>query len=310
MTAAVTAPEPDLASVPAGVGFIGLGQMGAPMAKHLLGWPGGLTVYDVRDDASARFAEKGAQVATSPGGVAAASGVISVMVRDDAQVEKVMCGDGGLLTAAAPGTVIAIHSTISDETVPRLAKLAQAHGVHVADAPVSGGFMGAHQGSLAVMVGASDEAFGRCKDAFEPWAGLVMHAGPPGAGTRAKLARNLLHFISFAAAGEALRLAEAAGIDLKELGNVVRHTDAITGGAGSIMLRDTAARMSPDDGLYGIFAHARDLGEKDLALAAELASKLGVDLPLGHAARDHLAAALGVADVTEPAVGDMRGSTA
>ena len=295
------APDPDPAPVPAGVGFIGLGQMGYPMAKHLREWPGGLTVYDVRAEVTERFAKKGARVAASPGDVAATAGVISVMVRDDAQVEDVVCGAGGLLAAAAPGTVIAIHSTISDETAPRLAKLARARGVHVADAPVSGGFMGAHQGSLAVMVGASDEAYARCETAFGLWAGLVMHAGPPGAGTRAKLARNLLHFISFAAAGEALRLAEAAGIDLKELGNVVRHTDAITGGAGSIMLRDTAAPLPADDGLYGFFAHARDLGEKDLALAAELGAKLGVDLPLGRLAGRHLAAALGVPEAAEPA---------
>lgn len=304
MTGKADLPAAAPGPVPAGVGFVGLGQMGYPMAKHLREWPGGLTVYDVRAEVTERFARKGARVATSPGDVAATSGVISVMVRDDAQVEDVVCGTDGLLAAAVPGTVIAIHSTIGDETAPRLARLAVARGVHIADAPVSGGFMGAHQGSLAVMVGASDEAYARCEDAFAPWAGLVMHAGPPGAGTRAKLARNLLHFISFAAAGEALRLAEAAGIDLRELGNVVRHTDAITGGAGSIMLRDTTAPLPSDDGLYGIFAHARDLGEKDLALAAELGAKLGVDLPLVRLARRHLSVALGVGDGTEHAAGE------
>jgi 3-hydroxyisobutyrate dehydrogenase-like beta-hydroxyacid dehydrogenase len=278
--------------------------MGAPMAKHLREWPGGLTVYDVLADATEWFAQKGARVAASPRDVAATSGVISVMVRDDAQVEDVVCGTDGLLAAAVPGTIIAVHSTISDQTTPRLARFAQARGVHIADAPVSGGFMGAHQGSLAVMVGASDAAYPRCAEAFGPWAGLIMHAGPPGAGTRAKLARNLLHFISFAAAGEALRLAEAAGIDLKELGNVVRYTDAITGGAGAIMLRDTAAPLPADDGLYGIFAHARDLGNKDLALAAELAAKVGVELPFGRLARTHLAAALGVPGRQEPPPGD------
>lgn len=280
--------------VPAGVGFIGLGQMGYPMAKQLRDWPGGLTVCDVRNEVTARFAAKGARVAASPAGVAETSGVISVMVRDDAQVEDVIGGDGGLLEAAVPGTVIAVHSTISDETAPRLAALGQERGVHVVDAPVSGGSMGAAQGNLAVMVGASDEAFARCEEVFGKWAGLVMHAGPPGAGTRAKLARNLLHFASFAAAGEALRLAEAAAISLKELGAVVRHTDAITGGAGAIMLRDTAAPIPADDGLHPFFAHARDLGAKDLDLAAGLAAKLGVDLPLGRVARQHLGAALGV----------------
>lgn len=289
------------AKAPEGIGFIGLGQMGYPMAKFLREWPGGLTVCDINTEVTDRFAKKGARVVTSPREVAETSGVISVMVRDDAQVTDVVCGSDGLLAAAVPGTIIAIHSTISDETAVKLAGLAAAEQVHVVDAPVSGGFMGAHKGSLAVMVGATDEAFSRCEEAFKPWAGLVMHAGPPGAGTRAKLARNLLHFISFAAAGEALRLAEAAGIDVKALGDVVRHTDAITGGVGAIMLRDTAAPLAPDDGLYGIFAHARDLGTKDLALAAGLAAKLGVDLPLGSVARDHLGDALGVPNEETPA---------
>jgi 3-hydroxyisobutyrate dehydrogenase len=167
--------------------------------------------------------------------------------------------------------------------------------VHVVDAPVSGGAMGAGQGTLAVMVGGSDEAFARCEAAFAPWAGLVMHAGPAGAGTRAKLARNLLHFTAFTAVAEAQRLAEAAGIDLGELGKVVRHSDAVTGGPGAIMVRGTTAQLPESDGLHGIFSNVRDLGEKDLSLALELGAKLGVDLPMGRFALANLAAALGVA---------------
>jgi 3-hydroxyisobutyrate dehydrogenase-like beta-hydroxyacid dehydrogenase len=281
-------------TAPQAVGFVGLGQIGAPMARHLLDWPGGLVVHDTRPEATAVFVDSGAGAAATPREVAESAGVISVMVRDDAQVEDVVCGRDGLLAGAAPGTVIAIHATIAEETAPRLAQRAEAHGVEIVDAPVSGGFVGAERGTLAVMVGASEEAFGRCRAAFEPWAGLVMHAGPVGAGTRAKLARNLLHFVAFTAAAEAQRLAEAAGIDLRELGNVVRHTDAITGGPGAIMLRDTTAPLSPDDGWHGILSHVRDLGEKDLALAVELGAKLGVDLPLGRIALRDLAAGLGL----------------
>jgi 3-hydroxyisobutyrate dehydrogenase len=280
---------------PEGAGFVGLGQMGAPMARHLLDWPGGLVVHDTRAAATMPFADSGARVAATPAEVAAAAGVISVMVRDDAQVEEVVCGAGGLLQAAVPGTVIAIHATIGDETAPRLAKRAEASGVHLVDAPVSGGFVGAKRGSLAVMVGASDEAFARCRTAFAPWADLVMHAGPVGAGTRAKLARNLLHFIAFTAAAEAQRLAEAAGVDLRELGKVVRHSDAITGGPGAIMLRDTTGQLAESDDWYGILSNVRDLGEKDLSLALELGVKLGVDLPLGSLALRNFAAGLGVA---------------
>ena len=88
----------------------------------------------------------------------------------------------------------------------------------------------------------------------------VVHAGPIGAGTQFKLARNLMHFVAFTAATEAQRLAEAAGLDLVELGEVVRHTDAITGGPGAIMHRDTTAPIAEDDFWYGVFDHVRRAG--------------------------------------------------
>jgi 3-hydroxyisobutyrate dehydrogenase len=109
-----------------------------------------------------------------------------------------------------------------------------------------------------------------------------------------KLARNLIHFIAFTATTEAARLAEAAGIDIAQLGKVVRHTDAITGGPGAIMLRDTTAPIDPDDFWYGVFTHVRNLGEKDLALALQLGAELGIDLPLGHIALNRFADGLGV----------------
>jgi 3-hydroxyisobutyrate dehydrogenase-like beta-hydroxyacid dehydrogenase len=109
-----------------------------------------------------------------------------------------------------------------------------------------------------------------------------------------KLARNLLHFISFTATAEASRLAEAAGIDIAKLGRVVRHTDAITGGAGAVMLRDTTAPIATDDFWHGVFTHVRGLGEKDLSLALGLADRLGVDLPLGTIALRDLGTGFGV----------------
>jgi 3-hydroxyisobutyrate dehydrogenase-like beta-hydroxyacid dehydrogenase len=164
----------------------------------------------------------------------------------------------------------------------------------VLDVPVSGGFMGAHEGTLAAMVGGDRAAYERAKDVFARWATVMVHMGPVGAGTRTKLARNLLTFVAYTAAAEAQRLAEAAGLDLEKLARVVRHSDTVTGGAGSIMLRDTTAAMAPDDQWHDILAHTRDLGEKDLALALELADGLGLDLPLTRIALRDLAAGLGV----------------
>jgi 3-hydroxyisobutyrate dehydrogenase-like beta-hydroxyacid dehydrogenase len=175
-----------------------------------------------------------------------------------------------------------------------MGELAARHGVQVVDAPVSGGFLGAHEGSLAVMVGGTEEALDAARGPFSRWASLVVHTGPLGSGTQAKLARNLLHFIAFTAAGEAQRLAEAAGIRLSDLARIVRHSDAVTGGPGAIMLRDTAAPMAPDDDWYATLDHVRALGNKDLALALELGGELGVQLPLGRLALDRLGAELGL----------------
>jgi len=213
---------------------------------------------------------------------------------NDAQVRAVVAGTEGIFCNAKPGTVVAIHSTISADTAVELAAVGESHGVIVIDAPVSGGAMGAHGGSLAVMAGGPAAAIDRCREPFGRWAGLVAHLGPVGSGTKAKLARNLLHFASFTAVGEALRLAEAAGIDLVKLGEVVRHSDAVTGGPGAIMLRSTTAPLAADDGLRPIFEHTRNLGEKDLHHALELGAELGLELPMAAIASQLLASALGV----------------
>jgi 3-hydroxyisobutyrate dehydrogenase-like beta-hydroxyacid dehydrogenase len=272
------------------LGYIGLGNMGAPMAKRLVDWPGGVTVYDIRTEAMTPLAEAGATLADSLADVAAAD-IISVTVLDDAQVRDVV---GELAAHANPGTVIAIHSTISDTTAVELAEQLKPRDIHIVDAPVSGGAAAAEKGELATMVGAERPVYEKIKPAFKQWAAMVIHAGPPGAGTRMKLARNMLTFTSYAAACEAMKLAEAAGLDLQALGRVVRHTDALTGGAGAIMVRDDMKDLEPESFLYQPFLHARGLGEKDLGLALALGETFSVDLPLAQIAYERLAAGLGL----------------
>lgn len=278
------------------VGFVGLGQMGRPMAARLAGWPGRLIVHDVRSEAMKPLADAGAATARSVAEVARLARIISVMVRDDGQVREVV--RQAALAASGP-VIIAIHSTIAPGTAAALAADFGAGGVEIVDAPVSGGFMGAQDGRLAVMVGCSREAYERCRGPFGCFADLIMHMGPVGAGTQAKLARNLLHFVAFTAAAEAQRLAEAAGLDLRKLARIVRHSDAVTGGAGSIMLRPTTAPLDAADPLRPILEHVRALGEKDLSLALELGSQLGVNLPLAEFASSHFAAGLGLPDDDE-----------
>lgn len=291
--------HPDPAGQPT-AGFIGLGNIGAPMARCLTSWPGGLVVCDALPDACTPLVDAGATAAATPAELARTATVISVMVRDDAQVRDVVAGPDGILSTAAPGTVIAVHSTIHADTAIQLADEAADADVHVIDAPVSGGSMGAHDGTLAIMVGGADDALALARPVLEALGALIVHAGPVGAGTRAKVARNLVTFVSYAVVGEAQRLAEAAGLPLGPLGDVVRHSDRITGGPGAIWLRDETGPLPDEDPLRPIFEHACGLGEKDLALAIDLADELGLDLPLTRLATDLLAPALGVPHERDP----------
>ena len=269
-------------------GFIGLGNIGGAMAAKLD--HASLWVYDIRPEACEPYVANGAR-SGSLKDLAVECDVISIVVLTDGQVRAVV---GELLEHAPPGTVIAIHSTIETGTAPELAAKALERGVHVIDAPVSGGAIGAADGRLAVMVGGDRDAYEKAKPVFAAWAQLVLHLGPAGAGTRCKIARNLITFAGFVAAAEASRLAEASGLDLGKLAAVVRHSDAITGGAASVMVRPSTAPLDADDFFRAIFEHASALGEKDLTLALAMGEELGVDTPVARYALDTIAAALGV----------------
>lgn len=275
-----------------GVGFIGLGQMGASMAAHLVGVEGGLTVCDLRPEAAEKLVEAGATFVSTPAEVADAADIVSIMVLDDDQVRDVV---DEMLPIARPDAVFAIHSTIRAQTAIDLAEQAAFRGVNVIDAPVSGGFMGAAAGTLAALVGGEAEVVERARIALDPWAAMVVRFGSVGAGTRAKLARNMMHFVAFTAALEAAAVAEAAGIDLGALAKVVKHTDGVTGGPGAILARPTTAPIPADDEFwYPIMCHTRTLGEKDLTLAIELGNELGIDVPLARLGLERFATNLGV----------------
>lgn len=273
------------------VGFVGLGNIGKPMALRLVSQDLPVTVYDVAPGPVAELVAAGATEAASVAALAAAVDVLCVMVRDDDQVREVL---GLALGSAKEGLVVVVHSTVAPQTPRQLEITAAKHGVLLVDAPVSGGAMGAADGSLAILVGGSDEAFAAARPALDAMGTKVVHAGPIGAGTAFKLARNMMHFVAFTAATEAQRLAEAAGLSLRDLGDVVRHTDAITGGPGAIMHRETTATLAEDDFWRGVFTHVTALGEKDLTFAIELADSLGVDVPLAREALPRLGKGLGL----------------
>ncbi len=266
------------------VGFVGLGNIGRPMALRLVS-AFDLHVYDVAAGAVAELAGAGATAAASVAELADVD-VLCVMVRDDDQVRDV----AEQVIASGGSPVVVVHSTVAPGTPGEL----EALGVRVLDAPVSGGPMGAADGTLAIMVGGDEAAYAVAEPVLARMGSKVVHAGPLGSGTRMKLARNLIHFVAFTAVTEAQRLAEASGLDLLALGEVVRHTDAVTGGPGAIMHRDTAAPLDHDDFWHGVLDHVRTLGEKDLSFAIELAGTLGVDVPLAQLARENLAEGLGL----------------
>ena len=174
--------------------------MGAPMAKRLVDWPGGLTVFDVRPEAMTPLGEAGARWPTaSP--TSPTADVISVTVLNDAQVRDVVRRD----SPRTPSRARSSRSTRRSSPTPpvELAEQLRPKGIHIVDAPVSGGAGAAEKGELAVMVGRRRRGRTSWSSRFEQWASLVVHAGEPGAGTRMKLARNMLTFIAFAAACEA-----------------------------------------------------------------------------------------------------------
>lgn len=300
MTARSDVASTDVPAVTGPVGFIGLGNIGAPMAKRLLAWPDGLIVCDAVPAAVEPFVARGAVAAATAAEVSASASVISIMVNTEDQVRSVLFGPGGIAEGVASSererTIVAVHSTISDTGARELGALAAEEGIALIDAPVSGGAIGAAEGTLAIMAGGDRSAIDACRPVFAHFASLVKRFGDTGAGTQAKIVRNLITFASFCAVGEAQRIAEAAGLNLGALGDVVRHSDRVTGGAGAIMLRQTAEAMAADDPLRPIFAHTAALGTKDLELAATMARSLGVDSPFAALSMDRLARALGLED--------------
>ncbi len=263
------------------VGVIGLGAIGDGVATSVraAGFP--LVVADVRVDAVDRHVGHAA-VAASPADLARAADVVVVAVVDDAQVHAVLSGPDGALAAAGPGTTFVVVSTITPECVRAVGDEARAAGVDVVDCGVSGGPSAAAAGELICMVGGDDAVIARLGPVFDAFGSLTVRMGPFGTGLAAKLARNLVQYASWLAAYEAQVLAEAAGIDLQKLAQVIRASDAKIGGASTLMFRATVAPFTEADdaGLIGAMRNGADLAHKDLRAALALGDELGVDLPL------------------------------
>ena len=262
------------------IGFIGLGNIGTPMAVNLAQSHFKTIVYDAFPAASESFAKRGTAVATSPAEMAGTCSIIGVCVRDDADVENVVLGDNGILSTAKPGTIIAIHSTVQQNTILELAKKTAAKGVHIIDAAISGGAGGAKDRKLCYMVGCSDELLARCKPVFDTSAETIVHAGELGSGIALKLCNNLMTYAAFIAIHEGAKLAEASGLSLEVLREVGRSNGVVTPQMGTfIENRNNVFQSCSNEDFKAIFSGYAALGVKDLKAALESAAKLGIDLP-------------------------------
>ena len=256
------------------VGFIGLGNIGKPMALNVAKAGFDLMVYDLRKEPLAELAAAGAKTARSAHEIGAHGEVIELVVVDDAQVEAVTLEEGGVLSGAQPGSVIAVHSTVHPRTIRKLAELAGEHGVSVIDAEVSGGEIGAQAQTLCYMVGGEAAAFEKCRPVFETSGTNIFHLGGLGMGAMAKLAHNLIVYVNMLSASEGMRLAETTGLDLSAFQEVVKA------GAGQSRVADNwlAQRNFKDTYTSGPDALVQ-LMHKDLRLALELGHDVGVSLP-------------------------------
>lgn len=268
-------PTPDVR-----VGFLGIGKLGGPVLAAILraGWP--VTAFDPRPEALAPFGE-GLTPARSAAEVAAASDVVSVLVNDGEQVRSAVTGPDGLLDGASPGLVVAVHSTIDHTTLREVAVTAEAAGVIVVDAPISGTMGEFSIPDLCVMLGGDERTADEVRPVFESFASLIVHLGPLGAGLDAKIARNAMAYQWWTAVSEGLALSDAAGLAREPMWEIMRHTGLTGFHPQSIELP-----IDPDADPAAMLDRARHqtlVAQKDLRAALARADELGVTMPLTEA---------------------------
>ncbi|MCB8968657.1 MAG: NAD(P)-dependent oxidoreductase [Ardenticatenaceae bacterium] len=253
------------------VGFIGLGIMGRGMAHNLLKAGFAVRVWNRTASRMDDLVAAGATAGSSPADVAAHSDITFVCVSDTPDVQAVILGENGVIDGAQPGALIVDHSTISPIATKEIANKLAEKGVHMLDAPISGGSEGAAKGTLSIMVGGDAAQFERALPAFQAMGKTITHVGPSGAGQMVKLVNQILVVVTMQAVGEALLFAQAGGLDLE------KTLTAVSGGAaGSWMLSNRGPQVINRDWRPGFTI---DLQQKDLRLVLQAADQLGVPLP-------------------------------
>jgi 3-hydroxyisobutyrate dehydrogenase len=261
------------------IGFIGLGNMGLPMALNLLKAGHLVTGFDLNAAAVETFAAAGGVSAASVKDTAGGDVVIT-MLPAGAHVRDIFVGSGGVVASAAPGTLLVDCSTTDVETARIVAEAAQARGLAMLDAPVSGGIAGAHAATLTFMVGGSEADFARAKPILEAMAKTIVHAGGAGNGQAAKICNNMILGVSMIAVCEAFVLAEKLGLDAQKLFDISSKSSGQCWSMTTYCPVPGPVPTSPANRDYAAgFTAAMML--KDLKLSQEAAKSAGASTPLG-----------------------------
>lgn len=253
------------------IGFIGLGIMGKPMAGNLIVAGYQLVVHDINREAVQELVAKGAEEALSPKEASESADAIVTILPDDDTVEQVATGKEGVLEGMSEGAILVDMSTISPTTAKRIAERLEASGMEMLDAPVSGGEVGAIEGSLSIMVGGKQEIFDRVLPVLQKMGKNINYVGDHGAGQVAKASNQIIVALTIEAVAEALIFAKKSGVDPDKV------RDALLGGfAHSRVLELHGRRMLERNFEPG--GKVR-LHKKDTGIAMSIAKELGMYLP-------------------------------
>ena len=253
------------------IGFIGLGIMGKPMAGNLIAAGYQLVVHDINREAVKELVAKGAEEALSPREASESADAIVTILPDDDTVEEVATGKEGVLEGMSEGAILVERSTISPTTAKRIAERLEASGMEMLDAPVSGGEVGAIEGSLSIMVGGKKEIFDRVLPVLQKMGKNINYVGDHGAGQVAKASNQIIVALTIEAVAEALIFAKKSGVDPDKV------RDALLGGfAHSRVLELHGRRMLERNFEPG--GKVR-LHKKDTGIAMSIAKELGMYLP-------------------------------
>lgn len=254
------------------MGFLGLGTMGAPMARRLLDAGHELTVHNRTREREEPLARAGAARAATPREVARAAEVVVTMVADTADVRDVVLGPDGIAEGLAPGSILVDMSTIAPGATREIAARIADRDAHMLDAPCSGGSEGARNGTLSIMIGGDARALERTRPVLSVLGSTLIHVGDSGAGQVCKAVNQVIIAGTYAAVAEGLALALASGIDVE-----AAHAAVSGGAAGSWGLTHRGPNMIRNE--YPLGFRTR-LHRKDLGIALDAARDLGVPLPL------------------------------